>query len=231
VKEEEAVQIAKKHAAFGNDVAVKVTESGKGASTGFYSISVQKKGTNEEANMDVTKKGGYPIWFIYSRDVKEQKISLNDASTKAIQFLKDTGFENLDLFESTQYDNIGVFTFVTNENDVRVYPDAINVKVALDNGNILGFSADDYLRSHHVRDIPKPTLSVEDAQKKINPSVKVMENRQSIIINDMNEEVLCYEFMGTLGDDTYRIFINANSGIEEKVDKLENAEEVYEDVV
>lgn len=231
VKEEEAVQIAKKYAAFGNDVTVKVTESGKGASTGFYSISVQKKGTNEEANMDVTKKGGYPIWFIYSRDVKEQKISLNDASTKAIQFLKDTGFENLDLFESTQYDNIGVFTFVTNENDVRVYPDSINVKVALDNGNILGFSADDYLRSHHVRDIPKPTLSVEDAQKKINPSVKVMENRQSIIINDMNEEVLCYEFMGTLGDDTYRIFINADSGIEEKVDKLENAEEVYEDVV
>lgn len=231
VSKNEAVKIAGKYTGFTKDSEVKVTESGKGAKVGFYSVSIKKKGTNEEVNMDITKRGGYPIWFIASRDVLDQKISLNEASAKAIQFLKQNGFENLDLFESTQYDNIGVFTFVTNENNVRIYPDAINVKIALDNGNMIGFSADDYLRSHHIREIPKPTLSVEEAQKKINPNLKVMENRLAIIVNDLNEEVLCYEFMGTLGDDTYRIFINADSAIEEKVEKLKNAEEVYEDVV
>ncbi|GIN60717.1 germination protein YpeB [Robertmurraya siralis] len=231
ITQQEAEQTAKKYTGFGENVTVQTTDNGKGADVGFYSVSIIDKKSKLEANMDITKKGGYPIWFIVSRDVKEQKISLNDASNKAIKFLKDNNFENLDLFESSQFDNVGVFTFVTNENDVRVYPDAIRVKVALDNGNIIGFSADDYLKAHHKRKIAKPTMTADEVRKEINPNVEVMEENLAIVINDLNEEVLCYEFLGTLGDDTYRIFINANSGVEEKVEKLQNAEPIYEDVV
>lgn len=231
ITKNEAKRIAKKYSGFGENVQMQVTESGKGSDVGFYSVSIVDKKSKLEANMDITKKGGFPIWFILSREVKEPKISLNEAGNNAIKFLKDNGFENLDLFESTQYDNMGVFTYVNSESDVRIYPDSINVKVALDNGKVIGFSADDYLRSHHTREIPKPTLSKEEVRAEINPNVKVMEENLAIIINDLNEEVLCYEFLGTLGDDTYRIFINADNGIEEKVEKLQNAEPVYEDVV
>ncbi|MDF1507702.1 germination protein YpeB [Robertmurraya sp. DFI.2.37] len=231
ITKQEAEKAAKRYTGFGDHVKVQVTDNGKGADVGFYSVSVMDKKSKLEADMDITKKGGYPIWFIVSRDVEEQKISLNDASNKAIKFLKDNNFENLDLFESSQFDNVGVFTFVTNENDVRVYPDAIHVKVALDDGNIIGFSADDYLKAHHTREIAKPTMTADEVRKEINPNVEVMEENLAIIINDLNEEVLCYEFLGTLGDDTYRIFINANSGVEEKVEKLQNAEPIYEDVV
>lgn len=231
ISKKEAGKIARKYTGFGDNVKLQITESGKGSDVGFYSVSIVDKKSKLEANMDITKKGGYPIWFILSRDVGEPKISLNEASNNAIKFLKDNGFESLDLFESTQYDNMGVFTFVNSKGDVRIYPDSINIKVALDNGKIIGFSADDYLRSHHTREIPKPTLSKEEVRTEINPNVKVMEDNLAIIVNDLNEEVLCYEFLGTLGDDTYRIFINADSGIEEKVEKLQNAEPIYEDVV
>lgn len=231
ITEGEAVKIAKKYAGVNGDVEVRVTENGKGSDFGFYSVSLLNKRTKNETDMDITKKGGYPIWFINDRDVNNQSISLNEASNQAIKFLKENGFENLDLFESNQYDNIGVFSFVTNENDVRIYPDSINVKVALDDGSMIGFAAEDYLKSHHKREISKPTLAKSDAKKKINPNVKVMEDRVSVIVNDLNEEVLCYEFLGVLGNDTYRIFINAESGIEEKVEKLKNAEPLYEDVV
>lgn len=231
ITKNEAGKIAKKYTGFGDNVKLQVTESGKGSDVGFYSVSIVDKKSKLEANMDITKKGGFPIWYILSRDVGEPKISLNEASNNAIKFLKDNGFENLDLFESTQYDNMGVFTFVNSNGDVRIYPDSINVKVALDNGKVIGFSADDYLRSHHTREIPKPTMSKEEVRTEINPNVKVMEENLAIIINDLNEEVLCYEFLGTLGDDTYRIFINADSGFEEKVEKLQNAEPIYEDVV
>lgn len=227
----EAERIARKYAGFGKDAKVQVVESGKGSDVGFFSVSVTDPKSKLEANMDLTKTGGYPIWYLLAREVKEPKISLNEASNKAIQFLKENDFESLDLFESTQYDNMGIFTFVTNEGDVRVYPDAIHIKVALDNGDIVGFSADEYLQSHHVRDIGKPTLSREEVRKDINPNVKIMEQNLAVIVNDLNEEVLCYEFLGTLGDDTYRIFINADSGVEEKVEKLQNAEPIYEDVV
>ncbi|TKC19738.1 germination protein YpeB [Robertmurraya kyonggiensis] len=231
ITKEEAKKIALKYSGFGNNANIQVTENGKGSDVGFFSVSVQDKKSKQEANMDITKKGGYPIWFILSREVKDAKISLNDASNKAVKFLKDNDFENLDLFESSQYDKMGVFTFVTNENGVRIYPDAITVKVALDTGNIIGFTAEEYLRSHHTREIPKPKITAAEARKEINPNVKIMDESLAIIVNDLNEEVLCHEFYGTLGDDTYRIYINAETKVEEKIEKLQNAEPIYEDVV
>lgn len=137
----------------------------------------------------------------------------------------------MEMFESAQYDNVGVFTFVSTIDNVRIYPDAIKIKVALDDGSILGFSAEEYLSSHHVREIPKAKVSEAEARKEVNPNVKIMENRLAMIMNDLNEEVLVYEYLGVLGDDTYRIFINAISGKEEKVEKLKDAEPIYEDLV
>lgn len=231
ITENEAVRIAKKYAGLGDNVNIKVTENGKGSDYGFFSVSIQNKKTKAEADMDITKKGGYPIWFILDREVGQQKISLNEASNNAIKFLKQSGFQDLDLFESAQYENLGVFTFVSNQKGVRIYPDSIRVKVALDNGKMAAFSAEDYLKSHHQRDIPEPEISKEEARTKINPQVKVMEDRRAVIMNELNQEVSCYEFLGTMGEDTYRIYINAETGQEEKVEKLKNAEPVYEDVV
>ncbi|WP_210365543.1 germination protein YpeB [Bacillus sp. REN3] len=231
ISPEEAVKIAKKYAPLRGTAEVKVTENGKGSDFGFYSVSILDKQAKQEASMDITKKGGYPIWFILARDVNKQAISLNEASNKAIAFLKENDFRDLSLFESSQYDNIGVFTFIGNQDGVRIFPDAIKMKVALDNGKVIGFSAEDYLKSHKSRVIPKPSITAEEARAKINPKLKIMDESKAVILNDLNAEVLCYEFLGVLGDDTFRVFINAEDGTEEKVEKLHNAEPVYEDVV
>ena len=232
ISKKEATSIAKKYMKFDNNAEVKVTESGKGSDYGFYSVSIRNKETGQEGSMDITKKAGYPIWFINYREVNEGKISLNDANLKAATFLKDNGYKNLELFESSQYDNTGVFNFVTTENNIRIYPEAIKVEVALDNGDIIGFSAEEYLKSvTDTREVKKPVLTSEQARAKVNPNFRVMEERQSIIVNDLNKEVLCYEFLGTIEDDTYRIFINAEDGVEEEVEKLKNAEDVYDEVI
>lgn len=60
--------------------------------------------------------------------------------------MTERGFKDLELFESTQYDHIGLFNFVTKKNNVRIYPESIMVKVALDDGSIIGFSAEQYFR-------------------------------------------------------------------------------------
>lgn len=226
----EAVAEAKKYTPFKN-AKVHVTENGKGSDYAFYSVSLQDNKTRQEASMDILKKGGYPIWYILSRDVKKQNISLNEASEKASRFLKDNGFTDLKLFESAQYDHIGLFTFVATQSNVRLYSDSIKIKIALDNGNMIGFSAGDYLRANHKRNIPSPAISLEDARTKLNPQLKIMEDGLAIINNDLNEEVLCYEFLGVLGNDTYRIFINAKDGHEEKVEKLQNAEPIFEETI
>ncbi|MBD1378634.1 germination protein YpeB [Metabacillus arenae] len=228
ISAEEAKAIAKKYSPEAVD-HIEVTKSGKNSKFKFYSVTLHDK-NEADIYMDITEKGGHPIWLIQNRQVKKAKISLNDASNNAVQFLKEHGFKDLELDESSQYENIGVFTFVPNENGVRLYPDTIRMKVALDDGKIIGFSARDYLASHRKREIPDPKMKVEEAKTKLNKNLLVQEERQAIIVNELDEEVLCYEFLGTIDNDTYQIFINAQNGTEEKVEKLKNAEPIYQEI-
>ena len=103
-------EIAKKYIGLGDDAEVLVTENGKDSDYGFYSISFENQKTNQISNMDITKNGGHPLWYMQSRDVKNQKISLNDAANHALKFLKDHKYKDLEVIESAQYDNLGVFT-------------------------------------------------------------------------------------------------------------------------
>ncbi|MGE7878319.1 germination protein YpeB [Peribacillus muralis] len=232
ITKKEAIETAKSyaHSKSGN-VEVKVEENGKGSDYGFYSVSILNKDSNSELNMDLTKKGGYPIWYINNRDVNKTNIDLNQAYTKAAEFLKEHDFSSLELFESAQYDNIALLNFVSSVNGVKVYPDSVKVKIALDDGAVIGFSADEYLKSHKTREIETPKISEKEARDKINQNVTIMEAGKALIINDIGKEVLCYEFHGTIKEDTYRIFINADTGQEEKVEKLKNSEPVYENLI
>jgi spore germination protein len=227
ISKEEAKEVAKTFLGLKGTEKISIVESGKGAINRFYSLTIYDPKMKTETYMDMTKNGGYPIWVIDNRPIRTQKMSLNEATIKGLEFLKRHKFTNLELYESAQYDNVGILTFVTNKNGIRIYPEAIKMKVALDDGTIVGFSARDYLSSNIIDAVPKPNLTVSEARAKINPNLKVMEERQAIIVNDLNDEVLCYEFLGTLGEDTYRIFINAQNGMEEKVEKLQDTEPVY----
>jgi spore germination protein len=207
---------------------ITVQKSLKGAEVPFYILTIQNPKLQSETYMNITETGGYPVLFITSRPMQKQKISLDEAVGKAKKFLQDKKFKNMELIESSQYDTMGVLTFVPNINKIRIYPDSVQLKVALDDGSILGYNAKNYLISHHKRTIHPPSLTVEEARKKMSKKVTIQEERLAIISNDFNKEVLCYEFVGTLGNDTYDIFVNANNGTEEKVKKLQNIEQMYE---
>ncbi|MYL60302.1 germination protein YpeB, partial [Virgibacillus halodenitrificans] len=118
-------------------------------------------------------------------------------------------------------------SFLYTDNGVRVFSDAIEVKIGLDNGDILGLTARNYFMNHQERNIPKPSITKSEAKEMVNPNVKIQEDFLSIIDNDLGEEVLTYEFLGVMGQETYRIFINAMDGKEEKIEKLDGTEINY----
>ncbi|WP_088102232.1 germination protein YpeB [Halalkalibacter urbisdiaboli] len=227
VSEQEAERLARKYLGVNENASVHVSETGDGLEYPAYTIVVDDPEHETNYFMDMSVFGGHPIWFLQNREVEEPKISLNEASEKAKQYLEERGKESMQLIESKQYDSIGVFTFAYLEDNVRVYPDAINIEVALDDGDVVSYEAKNYLINHKDRDLPKPKLTMEEAQKKVNPKVKVMENHLAVIENDLGEEVLCYEFIGVIKDDTYQIFINAEDGQEEQVERLEHSEPIY----
>jgi len=199
-----------------------VTESGDGVEEPFYSVSYDN-GDNH-AYMDVSKRGGHPLTLLIDRPIGEKQVSLNQGLEEAQNFLDEHEFPEMELFQSLEYNNTGFYSFLSTQDSVRIYPDAVEIKVALDNGGIIGFTAENYFLNHTQRDIPEPEISVEEAKEEVNPNVEIQEEFLAIIENDLGEEVLTHEFLGILGNDTFRIFINAMDGGEEKIERLNNKE-------
>ncbi|WP_373892666.1 germination protein YpeB [Virgibacillus sp. CBA3643] len=225
INEEEALNLSKEHFNVDNEQNLNLTESGDGANIPMYSISYQ----NDEKNgyMDMSVQGGHPITLLIERPVNEKQISLNEGLEKAEAYIENNDFDNMEVYESNEYDNVGFYSFIFNDDGVRVFSDAIEVKVGLDNGEILGITAENYFMNHNERDIPEPELSESEAKEAVNPNVEIQEEFMAVIDNDMGEEVFTYEFLGVLDNETYRIFINAMDGREEKVEKLDGKEINY----
>ncbi|MBU8907221.1 germination protein YpeB [Desertibacillus haloalkaliphilus] len=228
ISESEAKEKALAFIGIEENVDVQVAETGEGLAYQAYSLTIDDPDHETNYYMDITKHGGHVLWFLQHRDIAEQNISLNEASEKAKEHLEGNGIEGMQLVDGKQYDSIGVFEFAYLIDNVRVYADSIVIEVALDDGEVIGYEAEDYLLNHQERELDQPELTKEEAREYLNGNLEVMEDHLAIIINDLGDEVLCYEFYGVINNDTYRIFINAQDGNEEHVEKLQNAEPVYE---
>ncbi|MCF6137597.1 germination protein YpeB [Pseudalkalibacillus berkeleyi] len=222
VSKDEAKDLAFKFLKLKKGSKVIVEANGKGSPYEAYRISINEPKSKSNIYMELTKKGGHPVWILQDRDVKQAKLSLYKGSEKALKFLKDHAMDKMEMSLSDQYDNIGIYTFVKMQDDVRIYPQTITIKVALDNGDIIGYEGMNYLIGEKDRKIKSPQLSEDEAKAKMNPKLKIMETHQALIINDLGEEVQCYEFLATLKNETFRIFINSDNGFEEKVKKLDD---------
>jgi len=228
ISKSQAKEIARKFLELNGSEKIKVSHTGEKLEDHYYSLEITDPKQKNEIYMDITEKGGFPLWVINNREIGKQKIDLNKASLNGLKFLERNKYPNMELFQSSQYDTIGVFTYVSNIKGVRIYPELITMKIALDDGSIVGFSAKNYLAAYTKRKIPEPKISIEEARKSVNSSMKIMEERKAIILNKLNQEILCYEFVGIRGNDTYQVFINANTAVEEQIKKLNNVIENFD---
>lgn len=200
-------------------------EENTGSEVAAYHLRFKHPEGDSHITAEVSQKGGHVLWFLDSRDIEKTKIGLYDAQQVAERFLRKRGIQSVVAVDAQQYDNIGVFEFVRHVDQVRIYPDLIRIKVALDNGDVLGYEAKGYVLNHHAdRKIARPRLTEEEARKKVSKNLKVEEVFLSLIETEAGQYTLCYEMLGTIEQETYRIFINAQTGKEEKVEKMKHAE-------
>lgn len=170
-----------------------------------------------EISISITKRGGYVNYFLDNRAVAEEKLNFSDAIYRAEQFLKKHGMKDL---VSSYYDKSGgvaTINFAYIQDGITCYSDLIKVRVALDNGEILGMEAHGYLLNHKTREFPQVKLSEEDAKKTINPNLKIDSVSLAYIPKDNLKEYLCYEIQGVHNDQNFIIYINAENGHEEKI--------------
>lgn len=224
-KKKEIEAFTKKLFSLKDKVKLDINKSGDGADIPMYSVFYED---GKRVYMDITEKGAFPISILVERDIKEAKLSLNEGLEKAKNYIEQFGYDHVEVLQSQQFNETGIYTFLHVQDDVRLYPDSIVVKIALDNGEIIGFNAQEHLANHHERKIKQPKIKLEEAKELVNGQIKIHDEHLAIIQNELDEEVLVYEFLGERKDESYRIFINAETGSEEKVEKLTNTEINFE---
>lgn len=217
ITKEEAKRAALAFMGLPSSTDVEVENTGKDSEYDAFSVIIKKK---ETVYLDVTKTGGHIVWMIINRDVEDKKLNYDQALNKAKEFLKKHKYESMTPVSVEGYNGSLIFNFAYSQNDVIIYPDLVSVKVALDNGEIIGYQSVDYIYNHKQRTINSPKISLEEAKTRVNPNLKIISINIAIIENYNNDEVLTYEIIGELNENTYKIYINADTGDEEEVEKV-----------
>ena len=114
-------------------------------------------------------------------------------------------------------DGIITINYAYTQNDVVIYPDLIKLKIALDNGEIMGIETKGYLNSHEERNIEEVKVSKETAKENLNKNLEIKSENLAIIPTEWKTEVLCWEFKGTVDDTDFLVYINAETGKEEDI--------------
>jgi spore germination protein len=225
ITEEQVRQKVKKFLKLKGNAEMEVSKNGEGKGFLSYGVRIKLPDRENKISLEISRKGGHILWLLDSRDIEKTDIGLNKAQNKALAFLKERGITSMESIESNQYDNVGVFDFVYQKDDVRIYTDLIRVKVALDNGDIIGYEALDYVVAHDEKiEVPTPAITLEEAKSKVNKHLTIHETHLSMLEIKAGEVKLCYELLGTIGNETYRIFVNAETGDEEKIEMMKQAE-------
>lgn len=181
-----------------------------------YGFSI-KKNNDETVNISISKKGGHVISMNANRDVNTESITQEQADEKGKQYLESKGFSNMKETYYLKQDGIVTINYAYNQENVVMYPDLIKVKVALDNGEILGLESTGYLNNHQKRDISNVKITKEEAKKNLNKNLEITSEGMAVIPTEWKTEILCYEFKGKVDEREFLVYINAENGKEEDV--------------
>ena len=216
IDEDQAKEIAENFIGIENIKEISNLGYFENATISNYGFSI-KKNNDETVNISISKKGGHVISMNANRDVNTESITQEQADEKGKQYLESKGFSNMKETYYLKQDGIVTINYAYNQENVVMYPDLIKVKVALDNGEILGLEATGYLNNHQERDISNVKITKEEAKKNLNKNLEITSEGMAVIPTEWKTEILCYEFKGKVDEREFLVYINAENGKEEDV--------------
>lgn len=220
---EEAMQKAAKLLDRTDISSMQVVENG--TDTDFTTYTVNVPGRDQSSiQLEYTKAGGKLVYFLSSEDVKVTKLNADQALEAARAFLDKQEYGPMKGVSFDEYNHVASIIFARVVNGVTIYPEKVTVRVSMENGEILGLSTGDLLQTGITDKVKDPALTAEEVRKNLNPEFKERDVSLAVIRNDLEEAVLCYEFLGNINGGTYRIYFNADNGFEEKIERLREAD-------
>ncbi len=216
IEEEQAKQIAENFV--GKDKIKEISNLGfsENATIPVYDFSITSH-ENTTSNISISKKGGHIVYININREVNSEMISQEEADSKGKEFLASKGFKDMKETYYLKQEGIVTINYAATQEGVVMYPDLIKVKVALDNGEILGMETTGYLNNHTQREIGNINISKEEAKKSLNKDLQIESEGLAVIPTEWKSEILCYEFKGKVEDREFLVYINSENGREEDI--------------
>ena len=186
------------------------------ASIPSYDFSI-KTNNDQNINMSISKKGAHIVYMNSDRQVNTEVITQEEANEIGKKYLEEKGFPNMKETYFLKQEGIVTVNYAYEQDGVLMYPDLIKVKIALDNGEVLGIETTGYLNNHTTRNIQNIKISKEEAKKTLNKQLNIQSEGLAYIPTEWQTEILCYEFKGKIDDTEFLVYINAENGREEDI--------------
>lgn len=221
ISEERASEIVRKF--IGEDQIKEISNLGlsENAAIPVYDFSF-KNNQDQSGNISISQKGGHIVYFNSNRDIGAEIISQEEANEKGKQFLNTKGFPDMKETYYLKQEGVVTINYAYLQNGVIMYPDLIKVKVALDNGEVLGIETSGYLNNHEQRNFPEVKISKEEAKKTLNKELQIESEGFAVIPTEWKSEIYCYEFKGKVDDKEFLVYINCENGREEDILVIED---------
>ena len=219
IDEEKAKTIATEF--IGNDRIQEINSNGFSENADIptfdFTIKLKDEENASDVNISITKKGGHILYSNFDRKVESENIDEETAKELGIKYLEEKGYKNMKATYYIKEEGIMTVNYAYVQNDITMYPDLIKLKIALDNGEILGIETQGYLNSHTERSLESPKISKEQAKEKLNKNLDIKSEGLAVIPTEYKTEILCWEFKGTVDGTDFLVYINATNGKEEDI--------------
>ena len=217
VTEEQALQAVKD--LIGEEKTRSVESNGliENGDIAVYDFYCKQENDKDIVHVSVSKKGGHIVLMNSNRDVGAEVISQEEANEKGKEFLQNHGFPNMKETYFLKQSGFVTINYAYVQDDVTMYPDLIKLKIALDDGEVVGMETTGYLNSHYERNIKEPKISIEQAKQKLNNDLQIMSEGMAVIPTEWRSEIQCYEFKGKVQDREFLVYINCENGREEDI--------------
>lgn len=178
-----------------------------------YEVEIEDK-EDIRLYVSVTKQGGMILNITSFGYGKGDTISIEEGIDIAENFASDLGISNMYMVWYQQTGNILYVNLAPIVNHTIYYSDLIKVKVDLSLQKVVGWEATNYATNHIGNRVFENSIGILDAEKNLNPLMKVVERNLCIIPDKFVGELFAYEFICKWEDYTYYIYIDANTGNE-----------------
>lgn len=180
----------------------------------------------DDVTVEVSMAGGEIVSMVNGRELHSGAMPAQEALDKAAAFLEGQGYSSMEPVSYDVSDTLVTATFAYVGEEVLFYPDSVTVSIAREGGDVVGFSAREYLMNHSsTRTAGTARVKAEDAGS-LAPEGHTMESaRYAVILSPGGLENHALELTTSMGDRRYLYYLDALSGDELSLSSLHEDEQ------